>query len=151
MSERHRREFLSDITSNGSEAVNRMLATIDAEKSECWKPEDKIRIFDAVRKTVGFQKLNSIVNSEVFASCYDIAKFLKYATREDLETAYKAISVKNSGNYFFERLLRNTKYIFTRPILSAEDIDRVAYNKAIQSLETTMNHKEVESSGCCIN
>jgi hypothetical protein len=42
-----------------------MLATVDAEKSECWKPGDKIRIFDAVRKTVGFEELNSIVFSKL--------------------------------------------------------------------------------------
>ena len=89
----------------------------------------------------------------VFAASYDVAKFLKYATREDFKTAYKAISDKNGGNHLLKRLLEKTLIIFTRPILSAQDIDKIiidndstAFNSTIQSLEATMNQKEAEGS-----
>ena len=61
MSERHRSEFLSNIAGNASVAVNRMLATVDAERSKCSKLEDRNRIFEVVRSTVGFKELNSII------------------------------------------------------------------------------------------
>jgi len=77
MSERHRSEFLSNIAGNASVAVKRMLATVDAERSECSKPEDRIRIFEVVRRTVGFRELNSII----FAKLKDgiVAEMLKEA------------------------------------------------------------------------
>ena len=65
MSEGHRREFFSDIYSNAKMAVDKMLAIVDAEKSECGNPEDRRRIFEVVRDTVGFSKLNSIVFAEL--------------------------------------------------------------------------------------
>jgi hypothetical protein len=37
------------------------LASLDCERSEAFKPEDKERVFDAIRRTVGFPLLNSTV------------------------------------------------------------------------------------------
>ena len=37
------------------------LASLDCERSEAFKPEDRERVFDAVRRTVGFPLLNSTV------------------------------------------------------------------------------------------
>ena len=50
-----------DMATDGVDAMNKMLATINAEKSECWKAEDRDRIFDAVRQTVGFAGIIVIV------------------------------------------------------------------------------------------
>jgi len=50
-----------DMAKDGQGAINKMLATINAEKSECYKREDRDRIFDAVRKTVGFAGINAMV------------------------------------------------------------------------------------------
>jgi tetratricopeptide (TPR) repeat protein len=61
MSASHQQHFLDDMAKDGQQAMNKMLATINAEKSECWKPEDRDRIFDAVRKTVGFPGINAMV------------------------------------------------------------------------------------------
>ena len=46
---------------DGQQAMDKMLATINAEKSKCWKPEDRERIFGAVRQTVGFSGINTMV------------------------------------------------------------------------------------------
>ena len=45
---------------DGQQAI-KMLATINAEKSECWKAEDRDRIFDVVRRPVGFAGINAMV------------------------------------------------------------------------------------------
>ena len=60
MSRDCQRQFFEDV-SNDVGAVNKMLATINAERSECWKTEDRDRIFDAVRRTVGFAGINAMV------------------------------------------------------------------------------------------
>ena len=61
MSKFHREEFLKDVSSNAQASINKMLATIDALKSECFKPQDRDMIFEIVRKEVGFNKINSMV------------------------------------------------------------------------------------------
>ena len=45
--------------------IKDMLSTIDAERSECFKVEDKERIFDVVRKEIGFNKINSMVFNQL--------------------------------------------------------------------------------------
>eukprot|EP01036_Dinobryon_divergens_P035971 gene35971-46720_t len=45
----------------GSTALNRMLGNIDCRRSECWKEEDRVRIFSVVENTVGFDTVNSTV------------------------------------------------------------------------------------------
>jgi hypothetical protein len=64
MSKHHRRDFFSDMSCNVFSAVNKFL-TVDAEKSECGRPEDKRLIFEVIRSTVGFEKLNSIVFAQL--------------------------------------------------------------------------------------
>ena len=49
------------MSEHGAAAIDGMLATIDAEMSECWKSDDRDRIFDAVRKTVGSAGINDMV------------------------------------------------------------------------------------------
>ena len=61
MSQTHQTHFFDDMATDGAAAIDKMLATINAEKSECWKAEDRDRIFDAVRKTVGFPGINAMV------------------------------------------------------------------------------------------
>ena len=61
MSREHQRQFFDDMETDGMKAINKMLATINAERSECWKVEDRDRIFDAVRRTVGFAGINAMV------------------------------------------------------------------------------------------
>ena len=41
--------------------VDQMLATIRAEKSQCYKDEDRVSIFTYIENAVGFAKINSIV------------------------------------------------------------------------------------------
>ena len=65
MSQAQQWQFLQDMAKDGHKAMNNMLATINAEKSECFISEDRDRIFDAVRRTVGFAMLNSMVFAEL--------------------------------------------------------------------------------------
>ena len=48
MSSTHRDKFFEDMIRDTTGEINRMLATIDAKKSECFKEEDKKRIFEVV-------------------------------------------------------------------------------------------------------
>ena len=75
--------------SNGTDAIDNMLAVIDAEKSECYHQQDKARIFDVVRKTVGFDNINSLLFSEM-------REFVISATerRFDAETTNDVLKIK---------------------------------------------------------
>ncbi len=54
-------KFFADICADTQGSINKMLATVDVEKSECWNPLDRERIFEVVKSSVGFPKLNSVV------------------------------------------------------------------------------------------
>lgn len=55
--------FIADMRRSGISVVKEMMAKVDLNRSECYKPEDKDRIFEAVRRTIGFDGLNGIVFS----------------------------------------------------------------------------------------
>lgn len=55
-----KQQFLEDVSSSADLQIKTMLATVDVEKSESFKPEDRDRIHHIVRKTVGFSALNSL-------------------------------------------------------------------------------------------
>ena len=61
MDKSHLDRFFEDMRISVDEAVGKMLATVDVEKSNCIKVEDKERIFETVRLTVGFKANNSMV------------------------------------------------------------------------------------------
>jgi hypothetical protein len=52
MTQSSREAFLRDISWDPTGSINKMLATIDVAKSECFKPEDRERIFEIVRREV---------------------------------------------------------------------------------------------------
>ena len=61
MSEKEQDQFLQDVADVNNDAINCMLATIDARKSECHVAEDKERIFAVIEQSIGFNKINSLV------------------------------------------------------------------------------------------
>jgi len=61
MSKGHREEFLEEICSTSLDAINMMLATINTEKSQCFKQEDKDKIFAIVKRELGFGKVSALV------------------------------------------------------------------------------------------
>ncbi|CAB9512382.1 Kinesin light chain [Seminavis robusta] len=61
MSETDRLQFLNDVTHDTNGAMNRMLATVRAEQSQCFLDEDRAMIFEATEQTIGFSKINSMV------------------------------------------------------------------------------------------
>ena len=61
LSDENQKQFLNDILNNTEGAINKMLAVINAENSECFKPEDKFKIFEIVKKEVGFHNINAMI------------------------------------------------------------------------------------------
>ncbi len=51
-------QFIADVDADPVHVIDKMLATIDTSRSECYKAEDRERIHDAIRRTVGFDELN---------------------------------------------------------------------------------------------
>jgi hypothetical protein len=54
-------QFIADVDADPIHIINKMLATIDTSRSECFKSDDRERIHYAVRQTVGFNELNQAV------------------------------------------------------------------------------------------
>jgi tetratricopeptide (TPR) repeat protein len=53
--------FIDDVLEDSAGSINRMLSQIDVKNSECFKPEDRDRIFEAIKTSVGFSELNRMV------------------------------------------------------------------------------------------
>ena len=84
MSKANTSAFLKDISRTPLESINRMLATIDVEKSECSKPEDKKRIFEIVLKEVRVSQINSMIFERMRAWVIDSAEAARVADAHDL-------------------------------------------------------------------
>ena len=63
MSTADQAQFIEDVAGDPQKVVHKMLATIDARKSECWKAEDRDRIHQVIHDTVGFSNVNDMVFS----------------------------------------------------------------------------------------
>ena len=53
--------FFHDLEKSVDETINNLLGKINARNSKCFKPEDKERIFEAIERTVGFAKINTMI------------------------------------------------------------------------------------------
>jgi tetratricopeptide (TPR) repeat protein len=56
-----RQHFIDDVLAAPARSINRMLSQINVKNSECFKPEDRERIFQAIKSSVGFSELNRMV------------------------------------------------------------------------------------------
>lgn len=62
MSEQQQQQkFFNDMKPNADNEIRKMLGLVNLEQSECFKEEDRQRIFDAIRKTGGIYGINSMV------------------------------------------------------------------------------------------
>jgi len=61
MSKRNQQQFIDELKRGGMAAILQAIGNVDGESSTCFKQEDKDRIFDVVRRTVGFNALNAAV------------------------------------------------------------------------------------------
>ena len=61
MGSHDRDQFVNDILIHPQGSINEMLATIRAEKSECYMKEDRERIFTTIGELIGFPKINAMV------------------------------------------------------------------------------------------
>jgi hypothetical protein len=60
MTAKERRRFLQGIEADFNEYY-KMLGTVNAEKSECSRPDDRASIHDGIRSSIGFGKLSRMV------------------------------------------------------------------------------------------
>mmetsp|Transcript_3622 Transcript_3622/g.3985 ORF Transcript_3622/g.3985 Transcript_3622/m.3985 type:complete len:545 (+) Transcript_3622:41-1675(+) len=54
-------QFIADVDADPVNVMDKMLSTIDTEKSDCSEKADKERIHDAIERTVGFNELNKAI------------------------------------------------------------------------------------------
>ena len=89
-----KQQFIEAVIADAEKHVNNMLSKIDCEQSECYKPDDRDKIFDVVRREVSFGKINSMVFEQ-------LRSWVLQVTSEELEVskllACSGSSVSNSG------------------------------------------------------
>jgi tetratricopeptide (TPR) repeat protein len=72
-----RMHFINDVLVDNNQSIGRMLSQIDVKNSECFKPEDRERIFEAIKNTVGFSELNRMVFEK-------LRDWVLYAMRDEM-------------------------------------------------------------------
>ncbi|CAB9507603.1 Kinesin light chain [Seminavis robusta] len=82
MSEQDRLQFVNDVANDTEGAMKKMLATVRAEKSQCYKTEDREKIFQVIEKTIGFAKINAMV----------FEQYRSWAIRVSTETMLQSIA-----------------------------------------------------------
>ena len=105
-------------------AFYKMLSTVDVHKSEAWNPLDRIRIFEVIEKTIGFEKLNSKV-FECFRSCSirDMTENIVKLERENaIENRLEIIDCKKALGFLYSNmgLFHEAQKIFEECILLKE-------------------------------
>jgi tetratricopeptide (TPR) repeat protein len=110
-------------------SLNAMKAKINVENSQCWKEEDKQKIFAAIREKTSFQKLNS----EVF-NCLRtwMTNQLVIANEknndEDIKNLFKLVEVHfNNGNYYAAQPLMERCLELSKRILGDEHEETLNY------------------------
>lgn len=130
------------------------LTAINVLDSKFYKNE-KIKLIALLKAYVSNNPPLDWIN--LFNGAFSTAIFLKYATREDLSTAYLKIKERNTvpGFKFNEnsalgKLLKNTEDIFSSPIISKDDIDVImsdyspnadAYKNILDKIEEAAKHQ----------
>ena len=51
-------QFIADVDADPGNVIDKMLATIDTSRAQCSRAEDRERIHEAIRRSVGFNELN---------------------------------------------------------------------------------------------
>ena len=136
MSEADQKQFIEDMEGDPQEVLQKMIASIDAKRSECFKPADKDRIFDAIKKTVGFDKINSMLHAQLRGWVIAVGKaFLKAARATDdgkrqaalmfiLATTYRLQGEYQNAQTLFEECFQQRKAVLggkDRDTLTAMD------------------------------
>ncbi len=86
-----KRLFFEAIMEDTDKHINNMLSKIDCERSECYKPEDRDKIFDVVRREVGFGTINSMVFEQ-------LRNWVVAVTKEELESCNFSNTNRSSNN-----------------------------------------------------
>jgi tetratricopeptide (TPR) repeat protein len=113
--------FMDVLTTNAT-SVNWLLFQIDLEKSDCFLPTDKQRIFEVVRSMEGgFAKLNNYVIRHIkkWISTLTLMSVERFITREESENelgllVHSAIILSDQGN------LKAAKPLYERSLLGYE-------------------------------
>ncbi len=91
LSGEQKRLFFEAIIEDADLHINNMLSKIDCERSECFKPEDRDKIFDVVRREVGFGTINSMVFEQ-------LRDWVVAVTKEELESCKVSITIRSNNN-----------------------------------------------------
>ena len=100
MSKSNTDTFIKDISREPVSMIKKMQATIDVEKSECWKQEDKQRIFDLVRKEVGFVQVNKMIFNRMREWIIESAESARAMDKDNLTLLSSVATLyRNQGRY----------------------------------------------------
>ena len=61
MTNESKQQFIQDMLKDPQQEINKMLSIINVERSESYLPEDKERIFNLVKGSIGFSNLLSVI------------------------------------------------------------------------------------------
>jgi len=120
MSKGHREDFLEDICNDAIKAINMMLATINAEKSQCFKEEDRDKIFAIVKQEVGFGNVNAMVFNEMriwmavtaaFALEVEANDAMKMRLMNGLADVYRQQGIYDSAQPLYEQCLEKRRQV----------------------------------------
>lgn len=135
--------FISSIAKS-IEPINATIALIDAEKSESFNPEDRIKIFDAVSRTIGFAKVNTLIFEKLRDWVVDVLKSALTNCNDSLQS----LDLKQSLG---DALMNQGKYDEALPLFThcfderkkAEGIDTPETLRSMSSLGTLLSNKGV--------
>jgi len=80
MCESQQKEFLNDMSKDTIRGINRMLGKVNCKKSDSFNPKDKLRIFEVVEQSIGFEQINKMVFEQ-------LRKWV-------IDTTYNALSIE---------------------------------------------------------
>ena len=100
MTESSKASFLMDIIDNPQGSVQKMLATIDMKRSECFKKEDQDQIFSIVEKEVGMKRVNAMIFERMRTWMIDTVEEERVEDSDNLQLLHSIASLYHQqGNY----------------------------------------------------
>jgi hypothetical protein len=147
MSQSEQTKFLNTISTD-YDAVNRMIAAVDVAKSESTSDDDKNKIFEVVRSSVGFNGINGMIFEQLREWVVrTVEKAIQEETQEEniwslkegLASVYRTHGKYNEANSLYmeclERIKLNllenfSKVLSTRQILAEMFVNQGKFDRA---------------------
>ncbi len=97
LSENEQKHFFGDLATDVDGCLLKMFSCINVEKSQAFKQEDRDRIFQAIRNTIGFSQLNAIVFNRLREWIVAVTEVEVSKCTSSLEEEYSANFVRTLG------------------------------------------------------